>query len=171
MSSCSYVYTLISLCCLHCRCKCWEEGTQTSPVDGQWYTVNSTTDTSSLHGKAKGHLSVSLRLPKSITQWKLQHQLQHQMEENPELADVAAEMKDRDTSHARHALQHTADQSQGQQGLQEKLQLLAMRAGGTDVVQQDHRSTMRKPTKAGSRNVVPETQQRQQHKSWHGSMV
>ena len=162
---------------LCCRFKCWEEGTQSSPVDGQWYAVNSTTDTGRISEQAKSHFSVSLRLPKSMTQWKLQHQLQQQMEENPDLADVAAELKDRDTAHARHALQHDAEQAQGQQEVQEKLQLLATRAGGVDTAHQlgsqDQPSTMRKPTEARLGHVDPgkQQQQQQQNKSWHGSMM
>ena len=154
-----------------------------SPVDGNWYLANSTMETSSPHGPSKGHFSVSLRLPKSITQWKLQQQLQQQVEENPELADLTAEIKDKGTPHARHALQDSAGQSQNQQELQEQLQMLANSAGNpaglqgtvSQAVEAD-RSAKQVSSDSSAAMAKHQKRQLQRYKSadmtsWHGSMM
>ena len=81
-----------------CRFKCWQAGSRSSPVDGQWYPKNASSTTVA---NQKGRLSVHLKLPKTKLQWRLQEQLQQKLSEHPELADAA---QPRDSVLARHLL-------------------------------------------------------------------
>lgn len=122
-----------------------------------------------------------------MTQWKLQQRLQQQVQENPELTDVAAEIKNRDVAHKRHALQDQSVQTQSQQELQEELQLLAKSAGNLAGTSVQNERMLAKPTPKGdtaTHNSLgtktgtekQQNRQLQRHKdgsmpSWHGSMI
>ena len=70
-----------------CRFKCWQDGRRHSPVDGQWYPVNASSNNAESANK-KARLSVHLKLPKDRLQWKLQEQLQQKLDAHPEIADA-----------------------------------------------------------------------------------
>lgn len=157
-----------------------------SPVDGQWYPSNMSIALSRPLNIVKGRLGVHLRLPKSITQWKLQQQVQQQMQEHPELIDVAAEVKDKDTGYTRHALQHQDAPVQSQQELQDELQLLAKSANNLASTDARNQRLLAKMVssdpgtngslKAGVAGGNQQKRQLQRHRdadmrSWHGSMI
>ena len=64
-----------------CRFKCWQDGSSSSPVDGQWYPQNTTLGMLT-PSKAEAGLSVHLKLPQTKQQWDLQQQLQQQLNEH-----------------------------------------------------------------------------------------
>lgn len=86
------------------RFKCWQAGRRNSPVDGQWYPVNTSSSSSStVPASKKSRLSVHLKLPKNRLQWKLQEQLQQKLDAHPELADA---VQSQDPALSRQLLQN-----------------------------------------------------------------
>ena len=81
-----------SLCVF--RFKCGLAGKRYSPVDGQWFSVNTgNTDTVPAHQKA--HSSIHFKLLRNRSQWNFRSQLQQDLDAYPDIVDWLARMHNR----------------------------------------------------------------------------